>query len=60
MTVVAAFSWRYAWTPGTGYLANLLAPEQETAVRPVEAEELAEHGGPCGTQRHARTSASFR
>ncbi|SFQ18790.1 multiple sugar transport system permease protein [Amycolatopsis arida] len=25
VTVVAAFSWRYAWTPGTGYLANLLA-----------------------------------
>ncbi|GAB3142525.1 sugar ABC transporter permease [Micromonospora sonneratiae] len=23
VTVVAAFSWRYAWTPGTGYLANL-------------------------------------
>ena len=26
VTVVAAFSWRYAWTPGTGYLANLVAP----------------------------------
>ena len=24
VTVVAAFSWYYAWTPGTGYLANLL------------------------------------
>jgi multiple sugar transport system permease protein len=24
VTVVAAFSWQYAWTPGTGYLANLL------------------------------------
>ncbi|CAM3904250.1 sugar ABC transporter permease [Nocardiopsis tropica] len=24
VTVVAAFSWFYAWTPGTGYLANLL------------------------------------
>ncbi|MGW0432742.1 carbohydrate ABC transporter permease [Micromonospora sp. NPDC003197] len=23
VTVVAAFSWRYAWTPGTGYLANV-------------------------------------
>jgi len=23
VTVVAAFSWRYAWTPGTGYLANI-------------------------------------
>jgi multiple sugar transport system permease protein len=26
VTVVAAFSWRYAWTPGTGYLANLVTP----------------------------------
>ncbi len=26
VTVVAAFSWRYAWTPGTGYLANLFTP----------------------------------
>ena len=23
VTVVAAFSWKYAWTPGTGYLAEL-------------------------------------
>jgi len=27
VTVVAAFSWRYAWTPGTGYLANLFTPD---------------------------------
>jgi multiple sugar transport system permease protein len=26
VTVVAAFSWRFAWTPGTGYLANLFDP----------------------------------
>ncbi|GAB3583796.1 sugar ABC transporter permease [Amycolatopsis endophytica] len=25
VTVVAAFSWYYAWTPDTGYLANILA-----------------------------------
>ncbi|OLT48210.1 ABC transporter permease [Saccharomonospora sp. CUA-673] len=25
VTVAAAFSWYYAWTPGTGYLANALA-----------------------------------
>ena len=25
VTVVAAFSWRYAWTPSTGYLANAFA-----------------------------------
>jgi multiple sugar transport system permease protein len=24
VTVVASYSWYYAWTPGTGYLANLL------------------------------------
>ncbi len=24
VTVVAAYSWQYAWTPGTGYLARLL------------------------------------
>lgn len=27
VTVAAAFSWRYAWTPGTGYLANLVTPD---------------------------------
>ncbi|WP_229786722.1 MULTISPECIES: carbohydrate ABC transporter permease [Actinokineospora] len=27
VTVVAAFSWRYAWTQDTGYLAELVAPE---------------------------------
>ncbi len=27
VTVVAAFSWRYAWTPDTGYLANLITPD---------------------------------
>ncbi|KAA9155168.1 sugar ABC transporter permease [Amycolatopsis acidicola] len=27
VTVVAAFSWYYAWTPDTGYLANLVAPD---------------------------------
>ena len=26
VTVAAAYSWYYAWTPGTGYLANLLPP----------------------------------
>jgi multiple sugar transport system permease protein len=27
VTVVAAFSWRYAWTPGTGYLSELMGGE---------------------------------
>ncbi|MDI3315489.1 MAG: sugar ABC transporter permease [Mycobacterium sp.] len=26
VTVAASYSWYYAWTPGTGYLANLLPP----------------------------------
>jgi trehalose/maltose transport system permease protein len=30
VTVVAAFSWRFAWTPDTGYLAKLVGPD--TAV----------------------------
>jgi multiple sugar transport system permease protein len=28
VTVVAAYSWQYAWTPGTGYLAGLLSSGQ--------------------------------
>jgi multiple sugar transport system permease protein len=38
VTVVAAFSWQFAWTPDTGYLANMLAPgsapltDQATAI----------------------------
>jgi multiple sugar transport system permease protein len=31
VTVAAAFSWAYAWTPGTGYLANLL-PESSAPL----------------------------
>ena len=31
VTVAGAFSWYYAWTPGTGYLANLL-PEGEAPL----------------------------
>ncbi|WP_267243407.1 carbohydrate ABC transporter permease [Streptomyces sp. PR69] len=31
VTVVAAFSWQYAWTPGTGYLAALL-PQGEAPL----------------------------
>ncbi|GAA4549222.1 carbohydrate ABC transporter permease [Amycolatopsis samaneae] len=27
VTVVAAYSWFYAWTPKTGYLANVIAPD---------------------------------
>jgi trehalose/maltose transport system permease protein len=27
VTVVAAFSWRFAWTPGAGYLANVFTPD---------------------------------
>ncbi|MGL4304930.1 MAG: carbohydrate ABC transporter permease [Mycobacteriaceae bacterium] len=31
VTVAAAYSWYYAWTPGTGYLANLL-PEDSAPL----------------------------
>ena len=46
VTVVAAFSWRYAWTPGTGYLANLVSPdgapltERASALAIVIAAEI--------------------
>ena len=46
VTVVAAYSWQYAWTPGTGYLANLLpsgsAPltEQWPAIFIIIAAEI--------------------
>ncbi|WP_370946821.1 carbohydrate ABC transporter permease [Amycolatopsis sp. cg5] len=32
VTVVAAFSWFYAWTPKTGYLANIVSNFSDTAV----------------------------
>ena len=37
VTVVAAFSWRYAWTPGTGYLANLVTPNGAPLTDRAEA-----------------------
>ncbi|WP_235925965.1 carbohydrate ABC transporter permease [Actinokineospora pegani] len=37
VTVVAAFSWRYAWTKDTGYLAALLAPESDLLTQRVPA-----------------------
>ncbi|MBE9375706.1 sugar ABC transporter permease [Saccharopolyspora sp. HNM0983] len=46
VTVVAAFSWRYAWTPETGYLADLLAAggapltEQASALAIVIGAEV--------------------
>jgi multiple sugar transport system permease protein len=46
VTVVAAYSWQYAWTPGTGYLANLLpsggAPltEQWPAILIITGAEI--------------------
>ena len=39
VTVAAAYSWYYAWTPGTGYLANLL-PE-DTAPLTEQLPSLA-------------------
>ncbi|MDN5930797.1 MAG: sugar ABC transporter permease [Pseudonocardia sp.] len=46
VTVVAAFSWQFAWTPGTGYLAALLpegsAPltEQVSAIAIIIVAEI--------------------
>jgi multiple sugar transport system permease protein len=37
VTVVAAFSWRYAWTPGTGYLASLFTPDGAPLTDPTSA-----------------------
>ncbi|SDC99704.1 carbohydrate ABC transporter permease [Actinokineospora iranica] len=37
VTVVAAFSWRYAWTQDTGYLARLFAPEAALLTERVPA-----------------------
>jgi len=33
VTVVAAFSWKFAWTPGTGYLANVFNAEAPLTER---------------------------
>ncbi len=37
VTVVAAFSWRYAWTQDTGYLAQLFAPDSALLTERVPA-----------------------
>jgi multiple sugar transport system permease protein len=37
VTVVAAFSWQYAWTPATGYLAALLGPTSAPLTHQVSA-----------------------
>ncbi|GLZ43213.1 sugar ABC transporter permease [Actinokineospora sp. NBRC 105648] len=37
VTVVAAFSWRYAWTQDTGYLAQLFAPDSALLTQRVPA-----------------------
>lgn len=50
VTVVASYSWFYAWTPGTGYLANLL-PQERAADR---ADPVAGHRRPRrGVEDHA-------
>jgi len=40
VTVVAAYSWAYAWTPGTGYLANLLPHGSAPLTNTVQATAL--------------------
>lgn len=38
VTVVASYSWYYAWTPGTGYLANLLPHGSPFTQAPLTAQ----------------------
>ena len=38
VTVVASYSWYYAWTPGTGYLANLLPQGSPITQAPLTAQ----------------------
>ncbi|HEU5389312.1 MAG TPA: sugar ABC transporter permease [Streptosporangiaceae bacterium] len=40
VTVAAAYSWQFAWTPGTGYLANLLPAGSAPLTRQVQAVGL--------------------
>src|SRR6202046_4910217 len=37
VTVAASYSWYYAWTPGTGYLANLLPPGSAPLTPPFSS-----------------------
>ncbi|AHH94345.1 sugar ABC transporter permease [Kutzneria viridogrisea] len=37
VTVVAAFSWKYAWTPDTGYLAAMLGPDTAILTQKLPA-----------------------
>ncbi|WP_438816868.1 carbohydrate ABC transporter permease [Umezawaea beigongshangensis] len=37
VTVVAAFSWRYAWTPQTGYLAEIVASGDPVLTQKIPA-----------------------
>ena len=37
VTVVAAFSWKYAWTPQTGYLADLVGPDKAVLTERLPA-----------------------
>jgi multiple sugar transport system permease protein len=37
VTVVAAYSWQYAWTPGTGYLAKFLGPDSAPLTQTIPA-----------------------
>ncbi|HTI27244.1 MAG TPA: sugar ABC transporter permease [Kutzneria sp.] len=37
VTVVAAFSWKFAWTPSSGYLATLVGPNSAVLTEKVSA-----------------------
>jgi multiple sugar transport system permease protein len=40
VTVVAAYGWQYAWTPGTGYLANLITGTSAPLTHNAQAVAL--------------------
>ena len=51
VTVAASYSWYYAWTPGTGYLANLLPDGSAPLTEQIPS--LAHRGAGRGVEDHA-------
>ena len=51
VTVAAAFSWQYAWTPGTGYLAGPALVDERATDAPVAGRRDHHPGG--GVEDHA-------
>jgi len=56
VTVVAAFSWKFAWTPSSGYLATLVGPNSAVLTEKVSAlsaavDQMRTTGDPRGFVR---------